>query len=92
MLINEEYLLSHAEENMRELKRFTSLESLAIICDPHYVESGDQYGLDSLEVYSEELDEPPFWGEHKWPTVACLRNDDADFEGECSRHVSILNL
>ncbi|KAH7416951.1 hypothetical protein BKA64DRAFT_283635 [Cadophora sp. MPI-SDFR-AT-0126] len=49
LIMNEEALLFHAEDDGRELERFTGLNTLGVACDPANVESGEQYGRLAME-------------------------------------------
>ncbi|KAH7364568.1 hypothetical protein BKA65DRAFT_140829 [Rhexocercosporidium sp. MPI-PUGE-AT-0058] len=49
LVVNEESMLFHAEDDGRELERFTGLRHLGVACDPENVESGEQYGRLAME-------------------------------------------
>ncbi|KAL5320574.1 hypothetical protein ACEPPN_011384 [Leptodophora sp. 'Broadleaf-Isolate-01'] len=49
LVVNEEAMLFHAEDDGRELERFTGLRTLGVACDPENVESGEQYGRLAME-------------------------------------------
>jgi hypothetical protein len=90
LLINEVFLLEHAEDRCRELARFTSLESIAVICDPLDPESGDQFGSEEIMEFANMIDEGLEEGDlegrtERWPELVCLRDDDEEEEA-CSRH------
>ena len=95
MMINEEALLLHAEENMHELERFSGLRDLAVLCDSENLQSGREFGASEVQVYAAEHLDPletqdgdgnmvPIARKERWPEVLCLR----DHEGQepCSRH------
>jgi len=95
MMINEEALLLHTEENLYELERFSGLRDLAVLCDSDNPQSGEDFGFDEMETFTaERLDEfesengvedsAPVVRKEEWPEVVCLR----DHEGleRCSRH------
>ncbi|KAH9220413.1 hypothetical protein DL95DRAFT_357593 [Leptodontidium sp. 2 PMI_412] len=78
LVVNEEAMLFHAEDDGRELERFTGLRTLGVACDPENVESGEQYGRLAMERLAYGLKE-------RWPEVVCLRDSASDLE-RCSRH------
>ncbi len=89
LMIAEQDLLSHAEEDGRELERFTGLTSIGVFCDPENVESGDEYGGLAMEQLGIEIgeryEENAHLGmEERWPEMVCLREDE-DLP-RCSRH------
>jgi len=83
ILVQEENLLEHADENMREWNRFKNLESIGVICDVNMPESGDAYGGEAMAAYSEKIDVP---GEERWPSLVCLRDNQELWDEPCSRH------
>ncbi|PVH88591.1 hypothetical protein DL98DRAFT_446996 [Cadophora sp. DSE1049] len=94
LIMNEEALLFHAEDDGRELERFTGLNTLGVACDPANVESGDQYGRLAMERLAYGLnggfddlhdDDDEDGQEERWPEVVCLRSD-AHGQQRCSRH------
>ena len=82
LLISEGFLLRHAQEEMRELARFTNLKGIAVICDKSRPESGSHYGAGEIWEFGEDL-RP---GEEKWPALMCLRDGEEAEEEVCSRH------
>lgn len=95
-MINEEALLLHAREGMRELERFTGLRDLAVLCDSENVQSGECFGAYEIEAFAERLDHDPDEEEgggekvgeakrrHSWPELVCLRDEHGP--ERCSRH------
>lgn len=83
ILVHEEDLLEHAEENLREWVRFKNLMSIGVICDVNIPESGIGYSEEAMAAYSEKIDGP---GDERWPSLVCLRNDDDLCAGPCKRH------
>lgn len=96
LMINEEALLLHAREGMRELDHFAGLRDLAVLCDSENVQSGECFGAYEIEAFAEGLDydseEENGGGEvveevkrkHRWPELVCLRDEPG--AERCSRH------
>jgi 2EXR family len=87
LLVNECHLLSHAQEGLRELGRFTNLKSIGVVCDSFNPQVGEQFGEEELTEYSEVLDEgieDLGSRKEKWPSLVCLRTNED--EPVCSRH------
>ncbi|CZR50514.1 uncharacterized protein PAC_00387 [Phialocephala subalpina] len=90
LMISEQSLLTHAEENLHELERFTGLRDICVLCDPDDIECGDEYGSEGMmqlaKVLDEGLDEEPNYAlrTQTWPELVCLRNDEGI--PACSRH------
>jgi hypothetical protein len=81
LLIHEATILEHAEEDMRELSKFTGLENIAVICDKTFRQSGQMFGAEEMGEYGEALE----GGMETWPRLLCFRDRDED-EAPCSRH------
>ncbi|KAE8447618.1 hypothetical protein EG329_010589 [Mollisiaceae sp. DMI_Dod_QoI] len=90
LMISERSLLIHAEDNMRELERFSGLQDICVLCDEDNVEFGDEYGAEGMMPLAQRLDEGLDNEEsyvlrtEQWPELVCLRNDDG--MPACSRH------
>lgn len=90
LMIGERTLLLHAEDNMRELERFSGLRYICVVCDSDNVESGDEFGAEEMAEIGEELDEGildenfDVLRTEIWPELVCLRSDDG--LPTCSRH------
>jgi hypothetical protein len=94
MMINEEALLLHAREGMRELECFEGLRDLAVLCDSENPQSGEEFGVYAMETFAAGLDydsdEDEVEGDrevlrkHEWPELVCLRHEDG--AERCSRH------
>lgn len=83
LMVREDQLLLHADQNMRELLRFKNLECVSVLCDDENPESGDAWGAEEMHEYSEQIDEE---GEERWPEMVCLRDPQEELDGPCSRH------
>lgn len=90
LMISEQSLLTHAEENLRELERFTGLRDLFVLCDEDNIEFGDEYGSEGMIQLAKGLDEgledeqTHALRTQNWPELVCLRSDDG--MPACSRH------
>jgi hypothetical protein len=56
LMINEEALLLHAREGMRELECFGGLKDLAVLCDSDNPQSGETFGAYKIELFAASLD------------------------------------
>ncbi|RDL36657.1 uncharacterized protein BP5553_06009 [Venustampulla echinocandica] len=92
LMIAEPSLLAHADEDLRELERFTSLQLIVVMCDLRIVEEGFIYGredlLDVFDWLDEEMEDQKETADQTWPTLVCQnpRRDKSAIDVPCSKH------
>ncbi|KAH8657650.1 hypothetical protein BGZ60DRAFT_416392 [Tricladium varicosporioides] len=84
LMIHENDLLRHMDDEFREITKFKNLRCIAVVCDEDRPESGDMYGEEAMMEMADTIDnlEGPYM--ETWPELICLRGREES--QPCSRH------